>query len=61
MLRMELPGKGKRGWPKRRFMDAVREHMAGMEEEVRTKMGTKSAVATPGGRSRKQKSEIFEI
>ena len=27
MLRMELPGKGKRGRPKRRFMDAVREDM----------------------------------
>ena len=37
MLRMELSGKGKRGWPKRRFMDAVREHMA-VTEEVRTKI-----------------------
>ena len=27
-LRMELPGKRKRGRPKRRFMDAVREDMA---------------------------------
>ena len=31
MLRMELPGKGKRGRPKRRFMDAVREGMAVVE------------------------------
>ena len=23
MLRMELPGKRKRGWPKRRFMDVM--------------------------------------
>ena len=28
VLRMELPGKRKRGRPKRRFMDAVREDMA---------------------------------
>ena len=27
MLRMELPGKRKRGMPKRRFMDAVRKDM----------------------------------
>ena len=31
MLRMELPGNGKRGRPKRRFMDAVREDMAVVE------------------------------
>ena len=31
MLRMELPGKRKRGTPKRRFMDAVREDMAVVE------------------------------
>ena len=28
MLRMELPGKRKRGRPKMRFMDATREDMA---------------------------------
>ena len=28
MLRMELSGKGKRGRPKRRFMDVVKEDMA---------------------------------
>ena len=28
MLRMELPGKRKRGRPKRRFMDVVKEDMA---------------------------------
>ena len=27
MLRMELPGKRKRGRPKRRFMDVVKEDM----------------------------------
>ena len=32
MLRMELPGKRKRGKPERRFMDAVREDMAVVEE-----------------------------
>ena len=35
MLRMELPGKRKRGRPKRRFMDVVKEDMAevGVTEE----------------------------
>ena len=28
MLRMDLPGNRKRGRPKRRFMDVVREDMA---------------------------------
>ena len=28
MLRMELPGKRKRGRPKWRFLDVVEEHMA---------------------------------
>ena len=31
MLRMELPGKRKRGKPKRRFMDVVKEDMAEVE------------------------------
>ena len=31
MLRMELQGKGKRGWPKSRFMDVVKEDMAEVE------------------------------
>ena len=31
MLTMELPGKRKRGRPKRRFMDAVREGMTAVE------------------------------
>ena len=31
MLRMELPGKMKRGRPKRRFMDVVKEDMAEVE------------------------------
>ena len=31
MLRMELPGKRKRGSPKRRFMDVVIEDMAEVE------------------------------
>ena len=32
MLRMELPGKRKRGWPKRRFMNVVKEDMVIVEE-----------------------------
>ena len=31
MLRMELPGKRKRGRPKMRFMDAVKEDMGEVE------------------------------
>ena len=31
MMRMELPGKRKRGKPKRRFMDVVKEDMAEVE------------------------------
>ena len=31
MLRMELPGKRKQGFPKRRFMDVVKEDMAEVE------------------------------
>ena len=31
MLRMELPGKRKRGRPKRRFVDVVKEDMAEVE------------------------------
>ena len=34
MLRMELPGKRKRGRPKRRFMDVVKEDMAEVEVTV---------------------------
>ena len=30
-MRMELPGKRKRGRPKRRFMDVVKEDMAEVE------------------------------
>ena len=51
MLRMELPGKRKRGRPKRRFMDVVKEYMAEVEvteedAEARNKIngGGKSAV-----------------
>ena len=31
MLRMELPGKRKQGWAKRRFINAVREYMTVVE------------------------------
>ena len=33
MLRLELPGKRKRGRPKRRFRDVVKEDMAEFEED----------------------------
>ena len=62
MLRMELPAKKKRGRPKRRFMDVVKEDMAEVEmteedTEVETTGEGKSAVATPDGKSRKQKKK----
>ena len=63
MLRMELPGKRKRGRPKRRFMDVVKEDMAEVEvtEEDTGLIGEtgerKSAVATPDGKSRKKKKK----
>ena len=62
MLRMELPGKRKRGRPKSRFMDVVKEDMAEVEvtEEVQLIETTgegKSAVATPDGKSRKKKKK----
>ena len=53
MLRMELPGKRKRGRPKRRFMDVVKEDMAEVEvteEDIQLIGETgerKSAVAAP--------------
>ena len=51
MLMMDLPGKRKRGRPKRRFMDVVKEDMG----EVEVTEEGKSAVATPDGKSRKKK------
>ena len=61
MLRMELPGKRKRGRPKRRFMDAVREDMAEIEvteedaeDRNKWKWEIRSGpLATPDGRSKK--------
>ena len=53
MLRMELPGKSKRGRPKRRFMDVVKEDMADVEvteDDTGTTGDGKSAVATPDGK-----------
>ena len=62
MLRMELPGKRKRGRPKRRFMDVVKEDMAEVEvtEEDTVDRPTgegKSAVATPDGKKPKEEEE----
>ena len=60
---MELPGKRKRGRPKRRFMDVVKEDMVEVEvteEDTvdRRNLRKKSAVATPDGKSRKKKKNI---
>ena len=64
MLRLELPGKRKRGRPKRKFMGVVKKNMAEVtqievtEEDVgdRNKWRRKSDVATPAEKSRKKKS-----
>ena len=63
MLMMELPGKRKRGRPKRRFMDVVKEDMAEVEvteEDTvdRNNWRRKTAVATPDGKSRKKKKTL---
>ena len=61
MLRMELPGKRKRGRPKRMFMGVVSftTHMAlvevtGEDAEYRTNGDVKSSVSIPDGRRRKK-------
>ena len=68
MLRMELPGKRKRGRPKRRFIDVVKQDdMAEVEvteylsriQKIGTTGNGKSAVATPDGE--KQKEEEQEL
>ena len=67
MLRMELPGKRKRGRPKRRFMDVVKEDMAEVEvteedTEVRNNWRRKIRCATtPDGKSRKKKIYFREF
>ena len=64
MLRMELPGKRKRGRPKRRFMDVVKEDMAEVEvteEDTvdRNNWRRKSAVATPDGKKSKEGKRLI--
>ena len=59
MLRMDASKEGKkRGRPKGGLW---MRYESTWQRWRRTKMGTKSAVTTPDGRSRKKKSEIFEI
>ena len=62
MLRMTLPGKRKRGRPKRRFMDVVKDDMGEVQRRrmmpnIETTGGGKSAVSTPDGKSRKKKKK----
>ena len=50
MLEIDLPGRRKRGRPKRIFMDAVKEDMIEMgvtEEDAKDRVRWRSAVATP--------------
>ena len=60
MLRMELPGQRKRGRPKRRFMDVVKEDMAEVEvteedTEDRNNWRWKTRCGNPDGEIRKKK------
>ena len=64
MLRMELPGKRKRGRPKRRFMDVVKEDMAEVEvteedTEDRTNWRWQIRCGDPWGKSRKKKKVLY--
>ena len=64
MLRMELPGKRKRGRPKMRFMDVVKEDMAEvevMEEDTvdRNNWRRKIRYGDPDGKSRKKKKLFY--
>ena len=67
MLRMELPGKRKRGRPKRRFMDVVKEDMAEVEVteediECRSNWRWKIRCGDPlMGKSRKRKKKKMKI
>ena len=63
MLRMELQGKRKRGRPKRRFMDVVKEDMAEVEvteEDTvdRNNWRRKVRCGDPDGKSRKKKKKL---
>ena len=49
MLRMELPGKRKRGRPKRRFMDVVKEDMAEVKSRRRIQLQRRSQDLGLGG------------
>ena len=62
MLWMELPGKRKRGKPKRRFIDVVKEDMAEVEvteEDTvdRNNWRRKIRCGDPDGKSRKKKKK----
>ena len=59
---MELPGKMKRGRPKRRFMDVVKEGMAEVEvteedAEDRTELRWKICYGNPGREKLKEEEE----
>ena len=66
MLRMELPGKRKRGRPKRRFMDVVKEDMAEVEvteEDTvdRRNWRKKIRCGDPSWKSRKKKKKSVSV
>ena len=64
MLRIELPGKRKQGRPRRRYMDVVREDMAGVkvtEEDAGPNGDGKCAVATHDGRSNKRNHSTLHL
>ena len=66
MLRMELPGKRKRGRPKRRFMDVVKKDMAEVEmmdddAEDRTEWRWQIRSGDPGREKSKEDEESLEV
>ena len=64
MLRMELPGKSRRGRPKRRFMDVVKEDMAEVEvteEDADDRSNWRNPLWRPlMGKSRKKKKKKLQ-
>ena len=59
MLMMALPGKRKRGRPKRRFMDVVKEDMAEVEVTGdRNNWRRKIHLATPDGKKPKEEEVL---
>ena len=67
MMEMELPGKRKRGRPKRRFLDVVKEDMRVREDRKKTERRQKDVEnddtlwpPLTNGKGRKEKKKLLE-